>query len=264
MNPIAEIGRKSNFFFSHLASISKLTYNTLYWTFIAPFYRKSYSYHEVVFQMDRVGVQSFGIVSLVTFLIGVILVLQTAYLMEPYGQLTMVPGGVAVSLTREIGPLLVAIVVTGRVGAAYAAELGAMKVGDEVMALQCMAVNPVGFLVAPRFLALLIMLPVLTVYGNFMGMLGGYMVGTIHYGIAHSVYIDNTFDFMETKDITSGIMKSVVFAVIIAMVGAYKGFTVEGGSVGVGKATMQAVVTCIVLIIASDALFTAYINTFFV
>lgn len=262
MNALAALGRNSELFLSHVASIGSLTWQTLYWTFFAPFSTKAYSYDEVSYQMNRVGVQSFIIITLVTTLIGMILVLQTAYLVEPYGQLDLVPGGVAVSLTREIGPLLVAIVVTGRVGAAYTAELGAMNVSDEIMALECMAVNPIGFLIAPRFLALLVMLPVLTIFGNTMGMLGGYVIGTTMYDIAPSVYYTNTFDMMQNKDIISGMIKSVIFAIIVAMVGAYKGFTVKGGSTGVGKATMESVVTSIVLIILSDAVITAIINSY--
>ncbi len=257
MSFLARVGKSGSYFFSHVASLSRLTLTSAYWTFVAPFHRKAYAYKEVVWQMNRVGVQSLPIVSLITFLIGVILVLQTAYLAEPFGQLDAVPGGVAVSLTREIGPLLVAIVVTGRVGAAYTAELGAQQVSDEIMALECMAINPIGFLVAPRFLALLIMLPVLTIYGNLMGILGGYAIGTLHYGLSHEVYMDSTFDFMQNKDMISGVLKSLLFAVIIAMVGCYKGLTVKGGSTGVGKATMEAVVLCMVLIIAGDAIFTA-------
>ena len=244
-------------FFSHVASLSKLLGSTCYWTFFAPFRRKAFSGRDVALQMDRAGVQSFYIISLVIFLIGMILVLQTANFAESYGQIDMVPGAVAVSLTREIGPLLVAIVVTGRVGAAFAAELGAQKVSNEILALQCMAINPIGYLIGPRFLALLIMLPVLTIYGTAMGLLGGYVLGTLHYGISHQVYIDSTFSLMENKDVLSGVLKSVVFAIVIAMVGCYKGFTVKGGSMGVGKATMEAVVTSIILIIAADAVFTA-------
>ena len=246
-------------FFSHVASVSKLTLTTFYWTFIAPFRRKAFSFPAVAHQMDRAGVQSFTIISLVMFLVGMIMVLQTAYLAETYGQLDLVPGAVAVSLTREIGPLLVAIVVTGRVGAAYAAELGAQCVANEIVALQSMAINPVGFLIAPRFLAMLFMLPVLTVYGVFMGLLGGWFIGTWHYGINHSVYLNTTFDLMQNKDIISGMIKSVVFAIIICMIGCYKGFAVQGGPVGVGKATMEAVVTSIILIIAADAVFTGLI-----
>ena len=207
--------------------------------------------------MNRVGVKSFGIVSLITFLIGVILCLQSAYVAEPFGQLEAVPGAVGVSLVREIAPLMVSIVITGRVGAAYAAELGAQKVADEITALECMAINPIGFLIAPRFLAVMVMLPVLTIYGNLMGILGGYIIGVYQYGISPNVYIENTWNFIQMKDITSGMLKSIVFAFTICMVGCYKGFTVTGGSTGVGRATMEAVVLSLVLIIASDAVFTA-------
>jgi len=257
MKFVGRLGRKGNHFFSHVASLASLSKQTLYWTFIAPLSRRSYTYQEVVFQMNRVGLESFGIVTLTSFLIGVILTLQSAYVAEPYGQMEMVPGAVAVSLVREIAPLMVAIVITGRVGAAYAAELGAQKVSDEITALECMAVHPVGFLIAPRFLALMVMLPVLTIYGNVMGILGGYSIGVTRYGLASETYLDATFSFVIMQDIFSGIMKSVVFAFIICMIGCYKGFTVRGGSTGVGKATMEAVVTSLVLIIAGDALFTA-------
>lgn len=255
MESVGASGRRV--FLSHVASITLLSMHTLYWTFIAPFHRRTYSFASVLTQMDRAGVKSFPIVALVMFLIGLILVLQTAYLVEPLGQLNLVPGAVAVSITREIGPLIIAIVVTGRVGAAYAAELGAQKVSNEIVALQCMAINPIGFLIAPRFLALLVMLPVLTVYGVVMAVLGGFLIGTYHYGISAQVYWDVTYDFMAMKDLISGALKSFVFAIVICMVGCYKGFTVRGGSTGVGKATMEAVVISIVLIISADAIFTA-------
>ena len=258
--PFNAAGHKTAQFLSHVASFGRLSRQTVYWTFFAPFHRKAYSYAEVIQQMNRVGVQSFGIVSLITFLIGVILCLQSAYVVEPFGQLEAVPGAVAVSLTREIGPLLVAVVVTGRVGAAFTAELGAQKVSDEIMALECMAINPIGFLIAPRFLAMLIMLPVLTVYGNVMGMAGGLMMGVTRYGLDSGLYLENTFEFLRNQDIVSGMLKSIVFAFFIAMIGCYKGFTVKGGSTGVGKATMESVVASLVLIIVSDAVFTAFTN----
>lgn len=241
---------------SHVASFTRLLRLTLYWSFVAPLTRKAFSRESVSEQMDRAGVKSFGIIALVMFLIGVILVLQTAHLVEPFGQLNLVPGAVAISLTREIGPLITAIVVTGRVGAAYAAELGAQKVGNEIEALECMAINPIGFLIAPRFIALLVMLPILSAYGIAMGVFGGWMIGSFHYGIPSQIYFDVTFEMMNLDDILSGMFKAVVFAVIIAMVGCYKGFTVKGGSTGVGRATMEAVVLSIVLIIAADAIFT--------
>lgn len=244
-------------FCAHVASMTRLTLQSFYWSLIAPFYRKTFTWRELMFQMDRAGLQSMFIVSLVMLLIGMILVLQTAYLAESYGQLDIIPGAVAITLTREIGPLLTAIVVTGRVGAAYTAELGAQNVNNEITALECMAINPVGFLIAPRFLALLFMLPTLTIYGTLLGLFGGFLIGVGNYGIAPNLYVEFTFELMMIKDLVSGLLKSVVFAIIICMVGCYKGFTVRGGSTGVGKATMEAVVTSIVLIIAADAVFTA-------
>ena len=260
MKPFTAAANKATLFLSHVAGFGRLSQQTCYWAFFAPFHRKAYSYNELTRQMNRVGVQSFAIVSLITFLIGVILCLQSAYVVEPFGQIEAVPGAVAVSLTREIGPLLVAVVVTGRVGAAFTAELGAQKVSDEIMALECMAINPIGFLIAPRFLAMMIMLPVLTIYGNAMGMAGGFMMGVTRYGLDSGLYIENTFEFLKNRDILSGILKSMVFAFFISMIGCYKGFTVKGGSTGVGKATMESVVTSLVLIIVSDAVFTAFTN----
>lgn len=254
--------KKGRLFFIHVASMTHLSIQTLYWTFIAPFYRKAWSYNEVAFQMNRVGVRSFAIVALISFLLGVILFLQSAHVAEPYGQLDAVPGAVGVSLAREIAPLMVAIVITGRVGAAYAAELGAQKVSDEITALQCMAIHPVGFLISPRFLALMVMLPVLTVYGNVMGLAGGYAIAVTKYQLAGPIYLESTFDFVQMNDIVNGLLKSLVFAFIICMVGCYKGFTVTGGSSGVGRATMQAVVLSLVLIIAGDAVFTALTITY--
>lgn len=252
----AALSRNSALFFCHVTAMTRLSLQILYWTFIAPFYRKSYTWSEVVWQMNRVGVRSFAIVALISFLLGVILFLQSAHVAEPFGQLDAVPGAVGVSLAREIAPLMVAIVITGRVGAAYAAELGAQKVSEEITALQCMAIHPIGFLIS-RFLALMVMLPVLTVYGNVMGLLGGYTIAINNYDMAGPIYLESTFDFVQIGDIVNGILKSVVFAFIICMVGCYKGLAVTGGSAGVGRATMQAVVLSLVLIIACDAVFTA-------
>jgi len=190
-------------------------------------------------------------------LVGVILVLQTAYQLQRYDQVHLVAGLVAVSVARELGPLLTAILITGRVGAAFTAELGTMKVAEEILALEVMAVHPVGFLVAPRFLALLLMLPCLTLVADAAGLLGGFATGTIAYHISATSYIDTTLRWLLFRDVLSGLLKSVVFAVIVTMVGCYRALIVEGGPEGVGHATMGAVVTAIVLIIVADGIFTA-------
>ena len=250
---------KAGLFFSHLASISRLFVLTLYWAFVAPWRerRAGFDRRSVLRFMDEVGVQSVPIVVLIGVLVGVILVLQTAYQLQRYGQVHLVAGLVAVSGTRELGPLLTAILITGRVGAAFTAELGTMKVAEEILALEVMAVHPIGFLVAPRFLALLIMLPCLTIVADAAGLLGGFATGTLVYHLSAASYIDTTLRWLLFRDVLSGLLKSVVFAVIVTMVGCYRALIVEGGPEGVGHATMGAVVTAIVLIIVADGIFTA-------
>ena len=207
--------------------------------------------------MHETGVRSLPIVVLIAILVGVILVLQTAYQLQRYGQVHLVAGLVAMSVARELGPLLTAILISGRVGAAFTAELGTMKVAEEILALEVMAINPVGFLVAPRFVALLVMLPCLTIVADTMGLVGGFVIGTTLFPITPASYIDTTLTWLQFRDVLSGLIKSAVFAVIISMVGCYRALTVEGGSAGVGQATMGSVVTSIVLIIIADSIFTA-------
>jgi len=246
-------------FLSHLASISRLFVTTLYWACVAPFRerRPGFTTQSVLRFMYETGVRSIPIVVLIAVLTGVILVLQTAYQLRRYGQINLVAGLVAVSVVRELGPLLTAILVTGRVGAAYTAELGAMKVAEEILALEVMAVNPVGFLIAPRFLALVLMLPCLTILADAMGLLGGFVIGTTVFNISVLSYLNTTLVWLAFVDILTGLVKSLVFAVIIVMVGCYRALVVEGGPQGVGQATMASVVTSIVLIIVADSIFTA-------
>lgn len=208
-------------------------------------------------EMSESGVRSIPIVSLVSALIGMILVLQTAYQLEKFGQKSLVAAGVAVSVTRELGPLMTAIVVTGRVGAGFTAQLGTMKVSEEILALRTMAIHPVYFLVAPRLLALLIMLPCLTIFADFVAIAGGFFLGVGFYDINPWSYYRNTFLFVSGADILSGVYKSVIFASIIALVSCHLAFRVKGGAAGVGKATRLAVVSCIVLIILADMIYTA-------
>jgi phospholipid/cholesterol/gamma-HCH transport system permease protein len=250
---------KTGLFLSHVASISFLLVRTLYWALLAPWRerRVGFNMQSVLRLMHETGVQSIPIVILISILVGVILVLQTAYQLQRFGQVRLVAGLVAVAVTRELGPLLTAIIITGRVGAAFTAELGSMKVAEEILALEVMAINPIGFLVAPRFIALLIMLPCLTILADLMGLSGGFLTGVTLYRISPTSYIDTTLIWLAFRDVLSGLIKSLVFAVIITMVGCYNALVVEGGPEGVGRATMGSVVTSIVLIIVADSIFTA-------
>ena len=167
-----------------------------------------------------------------------------------------IPSLVSISVTREIGPVITALVVAGRVGASIAAELGSMKVTEQIDALETLAANPVKYLVAPRFIALFTMLPLLTIYADIIGIFGGYVVSVYKLGLSHSLYIKMTFDALVLKDVFTGLFKTLIFASIICVVSCFEGMKVSGGAEGVGAATTKAVVTSFILIIISDALFT--------
>ena len=207
-------------------------------------------------QMVKSGVDSLPIATLTSFFIGVVIAFQSAYQMYKVNAEMYIPSLVAISITREIGPVLTALVVAGRVGASIAAEIGSMKVTEQIDALETLAAPPVKYLVAPRFLALFTMLPLLAVYADAIGILGGYVVSVYKLGISHGLYIKMTFQPLALKDIFTGLFKTIVFATIICITACFEGLRVEGGAEGVGNATTRAVVTSFVLIIASDAFFT--------
>jgi len=225
---------------------------TLFWVFIPPFRRK-----QLFDQMYKIGVNSLPIVFLIAFFTGMVLALQSAYQMQRINAQMYIASLVALSMTRELGPVLTALVVAGRVGAAITAEVGTMKVTEQIDALETLATNPVKYLVVPRFLALIFMLPLLTVYADFVGMLGGYIVGVFKLHIGSNMYMNMTTSPLDLKDLYTGLLKSVIFAVIIAIISCYEGFRTSGGAEGVGRSTTLSVVTSFVLIIAADCLFTA-------
>lgn len=244
-------------FFKEISGLYFLTRSTIYCTFVEPLRGKPNKWGPVWTQMEEVGVKSTAIVFLISFLIGVILAFQSAYQMSRLGALDFVGALVGVAVIRELGPLMTALVIAGRVGASFTAEMGTMKVSDEILALETMALNPVKFLITPRFLALLITLPCLTIMADLMGILGGYMIGTTTLGIDSATYINNSLEAMKVKDIATGLIKSGVFAVIIVMVGSYMAFIIEGGAEKVGQNTRSSVVVSMVLIIVADLLFTS-------
>jgi phospholipid/cholesterol/gamma-HCH transport system permease protein len=269
---IAALGRPSVAFAEHLTGLWRMYRTALYWTFVAPFrvradFRaqggRSVLYRNTVPLMDAIGIRSVGIVFLVAALIGAILVLQTADILKQYGQIRQVPGLVAISMTRELGPLMTAIVLTARVGAAYTAGLGTMKISDEILALQTMAINPVGFLVAPRLLAALIMTPCLVIWSNLIGMVGGFVVAYTSYDIGLHAFIDTSLRMIEMRDLVTGMVKAVVFGGIIGLVPCYFGFIVTGGPEGVGRNTMVSVVTTLVAVIFANFVFTGILTLYF-
>jgi phospholipid/cholesterol/gamma-HCH transport system permease protein len=246
-----------NYIFTLIAFI-ELFRDTLFWIFIAPFTKRTVLKRESIFsQMVFMGIRSIIIVFFVTFFTGVVLAMQSAYQLNQFGATIYVASLVGVSLTRELGPVLTALVVAGRVGAAITAEIGSMKVTEQIEALDTMAINPIRFLVVPRVIALFFMLPCLTIIGDFVGIFGGYLIGVLSLRINSALYIQTTLKFLALKDIYTGLSKSFVFALIIAMVGCYQGLNTKGGAEGVGKATTLSVVTSFILIILADCILTA-------
>lgn len=231
--------------------------NIFYWIFFGPLRKKFISIKSVFYQMGFAGIRSIIIVFFVAVFTGIVLAMQTAYQLEKMGAVLYVASLVSVSLCRELSPVLTALVVAGRVGSAIAAELGSMKVTEQIEALETMAINPVRYLVAPRFLALFFMLPCLTILGNLSGILGGFVVGVGSLNINPYLYMQISFKYLKLKDIYTGLGKSFVFAMIIALIACYEGLNTKGGAEGVGRATTRSVVISFILIILADCLLTA-------
>lgn len=252
MDLTSRFGKRLLAFFDYIGVVSVLFYQTILWMFTSrP--RKNL----ILDQMSKIGVSSMPIVFLTSMFTGIVLALQSAYQMQKISAQLYIASLVALSMTRELGPVLTALVVAGRVGASITAELGTMKVTEQIDALQTLAANPIQYLVVPRFLATIIMLPILTIYADFIGMFGGYLVGVSKLGISHSIYVRMTYEPLMFKDIFSGLFKSFIFGIIISIVGCYEGFRTEGGAEGVGRSTTLSVVISFILIIAADCLFTA-------
>lgn len=247
-----DLGRRIISFIYFFGGLANLTAQTVYLTVKPP-----YKYGQIIEQSKKAGYDSFPIVSVVALFIGFIFALQSAYFMQRIGSEMYIASLVALAIVRELGPVITALVVAGRVGASHTAELGSMQVTEQIDALETLAVNPVKYLVVPRFAALSIMLPVLALYANIIGIIGSYLICVFKMGITSSMYMNITFNSLLYKDLFTGLFKSWIFGMIIALVSCYEGFNVEGGAEGVGKATTRSVVITFLMIIAADCFFTA-------
>ncbi len=254
---LAQVGRGGIAVGSFLVDFGRLLRSFLYWTVIAPFKGYPIRMHEAARQSVRVGVQSIPIVFLVNFFVGATLAFTVAEILNLFGANAYTGAVMGVGFWRELGPLLTGIVMAGYVGASLAAEIGTMKVGEEIMALEASALNPVRFLAVPRLLAVLAMVPVVTLMGTVFGIYGGYIVCVGVLGQNASVYWDQMIEPMENVDIRLGLIKSFIFATIVGVTGLVQGFRVRGGAEGVGAATTNAVVYSIIFIIVADLAVTA-------
>lgn len=217
---------------------------------------------ELLHQMVRIGVRSIGIVVLVQVFIGIILALQMAPTLQRYGQLERVADVVGIAVVRELGPLIMAIVLSGFAGASIAAELGSMVEGEEIKALRAHAMNPVRFLVVPRFVATAAMLTGLCVIADVIGIIGGLLTSALVLDIGWPVYVEFTRAALKLSDFYGGLTKAAVFGLTISMIACHEGFNVRGGATGVGRATTATVVKSIVSLIAVDVVFTVVFYVF--
>lgn len=235
----------------------QLNARLLYWILIAPFSGQFFKIAPIFRQMVFIGVRAAPMVALTAFSVGVTLAMQAAHSLQKLGAESYVPDMVMVTLLRELGPVLIAVIVIGRSGSAVAAELGTMKVSEEIEALEVMAINPIRFLIVPRFLAMLVMLPVLTILGNYVGMIGAWAVCRFALDFNTAGFILRSLQSATTWDLYSGVIKSVVFAWITITIACDAGLHVEGGAEGVGQATTASVVHALLAMLIGNALLTA-------
>jgi len=256
MEIVSQLGSSTLDALSYLGSLASLGARAAYFTLVAPFQGKPVRLERAISQAMDTGVRALPILSLITFFIGLIMALQAAYELRQFGAISAVATAVAVTMSRELGPLVTAIVVIGRSGSAFAAEIGTMKVSEEIDALETMAISPIRFLVAPKFLAMAVMLPCLTIWANVMGILGGSLFGVAQADFTLVRYIKASIDSLFLRDIVTGLIKSVMFGITIAAVGCFEGLSTGGGAEQVGRSTTRAVVMSIFLVVAVDLLFT--------
>lgn len=210
----------------------------------------------ILAQMSHLGVDSLGIVALTLLFTGVVFTLQTAHEFIRFGAQSTVGGVISIAIGRELGPVLVGVVCAGRVGAAITAEISTMKVTEQIDALRVMAVSPVNYLIVPRMIACMIAVPILTVFGDIIGVLGGWVVATQYSGISSYVFTNSIKMFATLHDLTGGMIKAIFFGNVIAVLGCYYGLNCPNGAEGVGIATTKTVVTSIIVIFILNALLT--------
>lgn len=252
MNIFAIVGRVFLAFLRSTGRLALFIGNAIYHCVRAPVY-----WSLIGQQMMRIGYFSLPVVGLTAFFTGGALALQIYVGGSRFGAETFVPNIVVLGITRELGPVIAGLMVAGRVAAAIAAEIGTMRVTEQIDALTTLSTNPVKYLVVPRLIAAVVTLPALVLVADAIGVLGGYVVSTRSLGLNGAVYIKNTVDFVTNGDVRSGVIKAAAFGFIIAVMGCYHGFHSRGGAQGVGAATTNAVVTSSIVILAANYFLTS-------
>ncbi|MBI1909056.1 MAG: ABC transporter permease [Deltaproteobacteria bacterium] len=244
---VQEVGR----FFSFALSFFR-------WLFVSPF-----RWSLLRQQMEFLGVQSFPVIALTGLFTGMVFALQTAYAFRLFNAESLIGSTVGLALSREIGPVFTALMVTARAGSAMAAEIGSMRVTEQVDALESMAVNPVHYLVVPRVVAGFVMVPLLYGFFIFIGIIGSYFVAVSLLGLPEAPFFHKLYYYVDMDDIVGGMMKASVFGLLLTLLSCHRGYRTSGGAQGVGRATTQAVVISSVVILVMDYFLTAWILEFF-
>jgi len=245
---LEEIGRDFISLTEALGSAALMLKSVAFW-----FFRSRFELGEVSKQAVKIGVDSITVTALTSFFTGMVLALQMGHSMKNLFNEPMFIGTmVAFSMLKELGPVMTSIVVAGRAGAVVTAEIGTMKVTEQIDALYTLGTNPTRYLLVPRYIAFMITLPLLTVFADFLGVAGGCLVGAVKLGVSPVVYMDDIFTYLELADFMHGFLKTFFFAFMIATVSCYKGLNTKGGAEGVGKATTEAVVASMVLVMVLD------------
>ncbi len=253
MNPVEKFGKVLMVFTVELGSIMLLVCSTVKQIFLPPA-----DIRNIFKQMLEIGVRSLPVVLITAVFTGMVFALQTYTGFKRFGAESLVGSVVALSMTRELGPVLTSLIVAGRAGAAMAAELGTMRVTEQIDALETLATNPVKYLIVPRFISGITMLPALTIVSDIIGILGGYAVTVGLFGVSSTVYWHKTWNYLELNDIYIGLTKACFFGASIAVISCSRGFYTSGGAEGVGKATTSAVVLSSMTILISDYFLSAW------
>jgi phospholipid/cholesterol/gamma-HCH transport system permease protein len=249
MNPLALLGRTTLDFMATVGGLARFAIRSVGHCFMPAFYPR-----QTIRQFVDIGYYSLPVVGLTALFTGMVLALQSHTGFARFDAESAIPTVVVLSITRELGPVMAGLMVAGRIGAAIAAELGTMRVTEQIDALTTLSTNPYKYLIAPRLIAATLVLPLLVLVGDIIGVFGGFLVSVYDLKFNAANYISQSWQYLEHRDVTSGLWKSAAFGFIIALMGCYQGFNSKGGAQGVGAATTNAVVSASILILITDYL----------
>ncbi|MBN2018100.1 MAG: MlaE family lipid ABC transporter permease subunit [Candidatus Cloacimonetes bacterium] len=250
---LENLGDKGYTLFDNIKYFIYLAADMFYWGLAGIFSKKGQRKGEFVVQGNLIGVNALPIVGLISFLVGFILSLQSAQQLRSFGANIFIVDLIAISMTREMGPLMTAIILAGRSGSAIASEIATMKISEELDALKTMALNPIKYVVLPKLYAMTISTPLLTIFADIIGIAGGFLIGITYLKLSPTAFVDRMANVMVLKDIITSVVKSFVFAWLITIVGVFFGLRAKGGAGGVGRSTTASVVTAIFMVIVADS-----------